>query len=151
MQRIVIAVVDATRARLFTYVRTVEPGRIEEVFSERADLVNPARRRTPAQLFSDTRTNTNRSGGKFYGVDDHRDAHVDAIDSEFASAVAAAIQEAVRDAGATRVIACASPRMLGMLRTTKLWRGDIAVDELAHDYSKMTPPQIHEVLVGHGL
>ena len=147
MQRIVIAVVDASRARLFMFERAADPGGIEETFTERTDLVNPMRRRTPAQLFSDTRTNTNRTGGRFYGVDDHRGGHIDAIDTEFARGVASAIARAVRDTKAGRVIVCASPRMLGILRTTELRRGGIVIDELAHDYSKMTPPQIRARLV----
>ncbi|HTR53975.1 MAG TPA: host attachment protein [Kofleriaceae bacterium] len=151
MQRTVIAVVDATRARLFTYERAAEVGGIEEKLSERFDLVNPARHRTPAQLFSDTRTNTSRTGGKLYGLDDHRDAHMDAMDSEFASAVASAIEQAVRDTNAKRVIVCASPRMLGILRTTDLRRGGVVLDEVAHDYSKMSPHQLHDVLVERGL
>ena len=151
MHRTVIAIVDATRARLFTYDRADEAGGLREAFSERTDLVNPARRRTPAQLFSDTRTNTSRTGGKFYGVDDHRDAHMDEIDAEFARAAATAIAAAVGDTHATRVIVCASPRMLGFLRTTDVRRDGIVIDELARDYTKHTAPQIHELLVEHGL
>lgn len=147
MQRTVIAVVDASRARLFTYERTAEADGLKETLSERTDLVNPARRRTPARLFSDTRTNMSRVGGKFYGVDDHRYAHMETIDSEFAGAVAMAIEQAIRDTKAKRVIICASPRMLGILRTTDLHRDDIVLDEFPHDYSKMTTPQIHDVLV----
>ena len=151
MQRTMIAIVDATRARIFTFDRTDDVGGMRESFFERTDLVNPARRRTPAQLFSDTRTNTNRTGGRFYGLDDHRDAHIDTMDTEFAWAAAASIEQAIHDTGARRVILCASPRMLGFLRTTDLWRDGVVIDDLARDYVKMTPPQIHEQLVAHGL
>lgn len=151
MQRTIIAVADASRARIFTFDRTEEVGGTREALSERTDLVNPARRRTPSQLFSDTRTNTSRTGGKYYGLDDHRDAHIDELDAEFASAVAAAIERALHDTGAKRVIVCASPRMLGILRATDLRRDGIVVDELGRDYVKMTPTQLHEQLVAHGL
>ena len=151
MPHTIIAVADATRARLFLFDRGDEFGCITEQLTEITDLVNPERRRTPAQLFSDTRTNTSRMGGRFFGVDDHRDAHIDKLDTDFANLIAAAIARAVRENGARRVIVCASPRLLGMLRTAELRRDGIVIDELARDYVKMTPPQIHEQLVDHGL
>jgi protein required for attachment to host cells len=151
MQRTIIAVADATRARVFTFDRSDEAGELRESLAERSDLVNPARRRTPAQLFSDTRTNTSRTGGKFFGLDDHRDAHIDELDIEFAREIASAIESAVTETGARRVIVCASPRMLGMLRTAELRRGGIVIDELARDYVKMTPSQIRELLADRGL
>ncbi len=151
MSRTCIAVVDATRARLFTFDRSDEPGGVREALAERADLVNPARRRTPSELFSDTRTNTSRTGGKYYGLDDHRDAHVDELDTEFAREVSDAIAQLVRDSGATHVILCASPRMLGMLRATELQHDGIAIDELARDYAKLSPPELRDVLTERGL
>ncbi|HSN29946.1 MAG TPA: host attachment protein [Kofleriaceae bacterium] len=151
MQRTIIAVADATRGRLFLFDRSDDAGHPRETLTELTDLVNPQRRQTPAQLFSDTRTNTSRMGGRFFGVDDHRDAHIDKIDVDFASSIAAAIAKAVRENGARRVIVCASPRMLGMLRTTDLRTDGVVIDELARDYVKLTAPQIHEQLVDHGL
>ena len=151
MKRTIFAVIDATRARLFTFDRADEVGGTRESLVERIDLVNPARRRTTAQLFSDTRTNTNRTGGRFYGVDDHRNAHIAEIDAEFARSVASAIDHMMRDTEAMRVVVCAPPRMLGMLRTADLQRDGVVIDELAHDYTKMTAPQIRELLGQHHL
>ncbi len=151
MPRTIIAVADATRARLFLFDRSDDVGRAREAFTELTDLVNLQRRQTPAQLFSDTRTNTSRMGGRFFGVDDHRDAHIDKLDADFASSIAASVSKAVRDNGARRVIVCASPRMLGMLRATDLRSDGVVIDELARDYVKLTPPQIHDQLVDHGL
>lgn len=125
MQRTIIAVVDATRARVFALERTDEVGGMRESFSERTDLVNPARH--------------------------HRDARVDELDAEFARAAAGAIEQALRDTGARRVIVCASPRMLGFLRSTDLRHDGVVTDEIARDYVKMTPPQIHDQLVARGL
>jgi protein required for attachment to host cells len=151
MHRTCIAVVDASRARLFTFDRTDAVDGIQDIFSERTDLVNPARRKTPAQLFSDSRPGTNRTGGLQYTFDDHRDAHVDELDTEFAREIVEAIERTVRDTDATRVIVCASPRMLGRLRATHLAREGLVTDQLARDYTKLTPPQIHDHLVDHGL
>jgi protein required for attachment to host cells len=135
---------------LFTFDHADVDG-TPDTFSERTDLVNLARRKTPAQLFSDSRPGTNRTGGLQYTFDDHRDAHLDELDTEFAREIAGAIERTVRDTGATRVIVCASPRMLGMLRATPLGRGGLPTDELARDYTKLTPPQIIDHLVEHGL
>lgn len=151
MQRTLITVADATRARLFTFDRVDDDGELREVLSERTDLVHSARHRTPAQLFSDTRTNFSRTGGKLFGEDDHRAAHIDGLDLEFARSIAAAIEEAVRDTGATRVILCAAPRLLGMLRPAVLRGTGVAIDELARDYVKMSPSQIRELLANRGL
>lgn len=151
MTRIIIAVADATRARLFTFERTDEAGALREALSERTDLVHPSRRLTPAQLFSDTRTNTGRTGGRFYGEDDHRSAHIDEIDAEFARAISTAVKTAIRDTGARRVIVCAAPRMLGMLRTTELRHDGVIVEELARDYVKMKPAELRELLADHKL
>lgn len=151
MSRTCIAVVDATRARLFTFDRADVQGEIQETFSERTDLVNPARRKTPAQLFSDSRPGTNRTGGLQYAFDDHRDAHIDELDAEFAREIVAAIERTTQDIGGARLIVCASPRMLGILRSTRPRRDDLAIDEIPRDYTKLTAPQIHEQLVEHGL
>ena len=151
MYRTCIAVVDATRARLFTFERDNDLGGVRESLSERTDLVNPARRLTPAQLFSDTRMSSNVANGRHYAFDDHRNAHIDHMDGEFARDIAAAIAEAVRDTGARRIIVCASPRMLGTLRETELAKLGVPVDELARDYGKLTKSQIHDYLVDRGL
>jgi protein required for attachment to host cells len=147
MQSTCIAVVNATRARLFVFERSSEAGGVREDMVERTDLVNPARRRTASQLFSDTRTRTNRLGGRVYGLDDHVAAHLDELDTEFAREIAGALEQAVRETGAKHLILCASPRMLGTLRAMNLPRAGLAIDELARDYAKLTAPQIHDQLV----
>ena len=151
MHRTCIAVVDATRARLFTFDRSAEVEGVREDLTERTDLVDLARRQTETQLFSDTRTNTSRTGGRYFGFDDHRHAHVKALDAEFARTVAAAIEQMLRETGAQRLIVCASPRMLGALRRTDLRPGDVVIDELARDYVKLTPPQLRAQLAEVGL
>jgi protein required for attachment to host cells len=151
MHRTCIAVVDATRARLFTFDRSAEVEGVREALTERTDLVDPARRQTQSQLFSDTRTNTSRTGGKYFGFDDHRDAHVRELDKQFAHSIAAAIGQMLRESGARRLIVCASPRMLGALRHTDLRPGDVVIDELARDYVKLTPSELRTQLAEVGL
>jgi len=151
MPRTCIAIVDATRARLFTFERIADATGIHETLSERTDLVNPARRRTPSQLFTETRPPMGRTGNLQFGLDDHRDAHIANMDAGFAREVADAIARIVRDAGARRLIVAASPRMLGALRATDLRHQGIVIDELARNYTMLTAAQIHDHLVDHGL
>lgn len=151
MQRTCIAIIDATRARLFTFDRYADAEGVHEGLSERIDLVNPERRRTPAQLFSDSRPGSSRTGDLQYAFDDHRDAHVAELDARFAREIAAAVARTVRDTGAGKLIVVAPPRMLGALRAADLRHAGVVIDELARDYSKLTQAQIHEQLVEYGL
>ncbi len=153
MYRACIAIADATRARVFAFERTADESGVHEELIEQADLVNPARRRRPSELFSDTRPGTSRSGGRQDAFDDHRDAHVDKLDGEFASATAAEIRRIVRDARARRLIVCASPRMLGELRRAhgELRHAGLAVDEIPKDLVKLSPTQLRDQLESYGV
>lgn len=153
MSRACIAVVDASRARLFTYERTSEAAGISEQLTEQRDLVNPARRLRPSQLFSDSRPGSSRTGGLQYGFDDHRDAHIDELDAEFARAVIRELDDLLRSSRAERLILCASPRMLGELRDarTALSRDSLVIDEIPHGLVTLTPPQLRDRLTSYGL
>jgi protein required for attachment to host cells len=151
MYRTCIAVVDATRARLFTLDRTSDEEGLREKLSEQRDLVNPTRRRRPSELFSDS-GGLGRSGELQYGMDDHRDDHMEAIDAEFSRDVTKELAELLRSMPANRLIVCASPRMLGHMRDARRELPlEIAIDELPRDFVKLTPTAIHEHLVTHGL
>jgi protein required for attachment to host cells len=153
MYRTCIAIVDASRARLFTLDRTAAPGvPVREEMVEQTDLVNPARRLTPSQLFSDSPGGGH--GGNFsYGLDDHRSGHIDALDAEFAREIDVEIQRLIGDPLARRLIVCASPRMLGELRKVagSFERDGLTVEEVPRDLVKLTPPQIREHLSSYGL
>lgn len=145
MQRTCVAIVDATRARLFMYERWSDPEGLHEQITESTDLVNPARHRPPHELFSDS--GTTRAG------DDHRDAHIDHMDEEFARAAIAEIVRAVGMTSCHRLVLCAGPRMLGTLRKlgTGLRRDGLVVSELAGDLVKLTAAQLRDHLAADGL
>jgi len=153
MYRACIAIVDASRARLFTFERTAGAEGLHEQLSEQRDLVNLARRQPPSELFSDTRQGSSRTGGLHYKLDDHRDAHVDALDAEFARTIVAALVDLIRSSSAQRLILCASPRMLGTLREVggELHRGGLPIDELPRDLVKLTAAQLRDHLTSYGL
>jgi protein required for attachment to host cells len=153
MYRACIAVVDASRARLFTYERTADAEGVKEHLIEERDLVNPARRLRPSQLFSESRPATARTGNLQYTVDDHRDAHIEELDAVFSRAIVGELLELMRSANPKRVILCASPNMLGELRAAgrELPRTGVEIDELARDLVKLTPPQLRAHLESYGL
>jgi protein required for attachment to host cells len=146
-----IAVVDASRARLFTFERDAEQGRVDEELTEQRDLVNPARRQRPSELFSESRPGSSRTGGRQYAFDDHRDAHMDALDAEFARMIVAEVTGLVHSAHADRLIVCASPHMLGELRSAGDLPTDIAIEEMPRDLVKLTPPQLRDQLADYNI
>lgn len=153
MYRACIAVVDASRARLFTYERASDTEGLSEHLIEERDLVNLARRLRPVDLFSDSRPGTGRIGNLQYGLDDHRDAHIEQLDAEFSRTVIGQLVDLLRANHAQRLILCASPNMLGELRNASadLRREDLAIDEVARDLVKLTPSQLRDRLTDYGL
>lgn len=151
MHRTCIAVVDATRARLFTYDRSTEPEGPREQLVERADLVHPARRRRPSELFRDTRPGSSRTGALGYAFDDRRAASLQRMDADFARQIVDELQRLLGEAPVARLVVCASPRMLGVLRDVIGPRKGIVIDELARDLVKLTPAQLRRQLAAGGL
>lgn len=144
MKRSCIAVVDAARARLYTYQE--DPA---HELKEVADLVNPGRRLRTSELFSDSRPGSDRGfGERDYTFDDHRDAHVENMDLQFAREVVVEIDRIVREGAYLHVIVVASPKMLGDLRKVDavLHRADLVLDEIPRDLAKLTSPQLHDRL-----
>lgn len=155
MQRICIAIVDAARARLYTFHELAGPtGTPTQELREEVDLVDPDRRMRPGELFSDTRPGSDRTpSGRGYAVSDGREAHMEEMDRRFAGEIIARLAELVRDRACRRLILVASPRMLGELRQAggRLLGGEIAVDEVSRDFTHLSSAQIHDHLAGEGL
>lgn len=137
-----IAIVDASRARLFTLVRDVEADGVHEQLSEIRSFVNPARRQRPSELFADNGP-----------ADDHRAAHIDDMDAGFARDVTSELLDVLRASSAGRLIVCASPRMLGELRSAgpELRRSGLEIDEVPRNLTKLTPPELRDQLASYGL
>ena len=149
MYRVAIAVIDASRARFFTFDRELDGDGVREGMVEHTDLVNLARRMRPSELFSDTRPATRGVGT----VDDHRTGNIDRKDAEFARTALAALREVIDEHRPRRVGVCASPRMLGALRAASadVIPDDIEVDTLARDLVRLSPSELRALLVAHGL
>ncbi len=150
-----IAIVDATRARLFTLERESGAEGLRESFTERTDLVNPARRLRPSELFSDSRPGSTANPGFARGgaaYDDHREAHVGKLDTDFARDVIAEVDRVAEQSHSPRVILCASPGMLGELR--KMF-GDlharVTIATLPRDLVRMGVAELRSRLTQYGL
>jgi protein required for attachment to host cells len=160
MKRACIAVVDAARARIFTYDEGANPG--DELHEARV-LSNTGRRMKTGDLFSESRPslatsgsfrgngpNGNRgdSGVPGSAFDDHRDAHVDELDSRFAKEVVDTIDQLVREEKLVYCVLLAPPKMLGTLRKCNaiLHREDLKTDEIARDFTTVTQAQLHDQL-----
>jgi protein required for attachment to host cells len=147
MKRACIAIVDAARARIYTYDPTTEDGRSAPAgaLHEQIDLVNPGRRGHDA--YSTTKPGVKRSAPGSGTTDDHRDAHTEELDRRFARQVVAEIDRIAREHGYNRVLLVASPAMLGELRgVDRGLRPELQVEYVARDLARLTSPQIHDHL-----
>lgn len=141
--RALIAVVDATRARLFTYQSVVEMQELASLHEE-SDLINVTRRRRPSELFSGS-DRVRGPGPRGFPYDDHREAHIAQFDATFAREVAEQIAQVARAGGYVRLILIASASMIGEMRRVVRDR-DITIDEVPRDLVKLTPAQLHDRL-----
>lgn len=150
-QRTCIMIADAARARLFVHERETSADGARDELAERAVLENPARRLTMDELFSDTRTGSDRAGGRHFGFQDHRDAHIANIDDVFARAVSEQLDNLAATCRAQRVVLCASPHMLGLIRRHLGRLGGAKCDELAKDLVKLSPTELRAQLAAYGV
>jgi len=150
-QRTCIAILDASSARLFVHDRAVDADGTRDELSERFDLVDPGRRLTSNELFSDSRVSSNRAGDRHFGYDDGRDAHRANMDRDFARQVVGKIDELLDLTASHRLVICASPHMLGFVRELIKPRAGLAIQELARDFVKSTVAELREHLTKHDL
>jgi protein required for attachment to host cells len=152
MYRACIAVVDASRARLFTFERSADPGGLRENLVEQQDLVEPSRRLRDSEVLSETRSGLARTGSLQYGLDDGRDARMDLLEAGFARAVVHEACKLLRVANAQRLILCASPSMLGELRRVRTeLPEDVAVDEVPRNLVALAPSELRERLASYAV
>lgn len=160
MKRACIAVVDASRARIYDYAEEREPG---DELREVRDLVNPGRRMRAGEMFSEARPSMAQSGALRRHVvgagrsdagvpsttyDDHRFAHISEMDSKFAKLIVDEVDRFTRAEQLGRLILVASPKMLGALRKQHgiLHRNGLVVDEVTADLTNLSVPQLHDRL-----
>lgn len=151
MKRACIAIVDAARARLYTYQEDATPGR---EMREIRDLTNAGRRMKAGDMFSETRPASGglgrpgQSAVPNSGKDDHRDDHIEMMDSKFAKEVVEEVEKVIREEGYNYLILIAPPKMLGELRKANglLKKNGLVVDEVPRDLANLSATQLHDHL-----
>lgn len=148
MLQSVVAVIDGTKARLFT----LEPAEIPQYQSgpnliEREYLTNQERQ--GKALWAETKTGRNRgSSGQAHNYDDHRDNHLEEFERSFAKEIVSKINDLMQSSQSQQLILVAEPHILGLLRESlspHLPKG-LKLQELAKDLCKLKPAELHEYL-----
>ncbi len=156
MKRACIAIVDASRARIYTFQEDAPPG---QQLREIRDLINPGRRLKDHELFSESRPPLAPSGMPGPGVsggpgkDDHRDDNIAMRDQKFAKEIIEETDKIIRADAFGHLILIASPKMLGQLRKANgvFKRTGLVVDEISSDLSNLSAPQLHDHLASLAL
>lgn len=155
MNRLCILVADASLARLHAFEELAAlPGQYAQLRHQEVDLVHPARRIRPCELFSDTRRGSSRApSGRGFGLSDRRDASLRHMDRRFAADIAGELERLVQQCGCGQVVLAARPHMLGLLRefTKPLIERGIAVHEIDRDLTRLTRAQLQDFLAERGL
>jgi protein required for attachment to host cells len=142
-----ITIVDASRARIFTYDATSDAGAITDGrLREVIDLVNPGRR--GHDLFSTSKPGTRHSPGGTRGstTDDHRDGHFEELEQRFAKIVLEEVSRITGERGIGAAIIVAGPKMLGALRAHDSKLRDLTIEYVERDIAQLSSPQIHDHL-----
>lgn len=149
MTEVCIAVADGSRARLFELTYPEQPEfESGPDLREVSSLAAPQHVGRDQALYSEGITGRNRTvAGGGHDYDEHRDAHDDEVERQFARDIVADLASR----GAKRNILCASPRMLGFLREALAHHAGLAVTEVQKDLTGQDPRRIHEQLAGEGL
>jgi protein required for attachment to host cells len=149
MKRACIAIVDATRARIYTYDPAESNGvhaASDRTLHEEVDLVNPGRR--GHDLFSTTKPGIERIAPGGGTTDDHREAHFDQLERNFARQIIEEVDRIAGERAFTRVVLVTPPRMLGHLRKVDaaLHRAGRSLEYVERDLARLTSAQIHDHL-----
>jgi protein required for attachment to host cells len=150
MSEYCILVADATRARIFTLEPPAFPTESgPRLVEQQMDFVNPEETVPGRELWGDTRSGRSYSAaGKVHGYDDHREQHLEQGRLRFARQVAAQTIRHAIDHHAKSLLVVAEKHMLGLLREAIdiPAQSGIKLIELAKDYSKLSPQEIHHRL-----
>lgn len=148
-----VVVADGARARIFI----LEPGggrAGDPSLVEKADLVNvgySARGADAPQVR--TERNTNRQTGPMHPVGEKREQHRLEVERRFGVQVAARVAALVKDWDDGSIVLVADPRLLGLMRKVlrEAVKPEIALKELAKDYTHLSATELREHLASNGL
>lgn len=155
MSEVLVAVLDGSRARLFT----LEQAALPEYESgpnlvERQELANPSKELPGRDLWANVKTGRNQgSAGRSHAYDDHRQSHVEEFERRFIQTVAADIVNLAQTHGVQRIVLVAEAQTLGLVREalSSSPPKNFTVQELGKDLSKLKPLELHEYLAAKDL
>lgn len=150
-----LAVVDAARARLFSWQSSEDVSLDGHArLTELDDLTNPEGRLQDRELFSNEIGNNRTTGpGPAHAFDDHRDGHRGETQRRFTRDIARRLNELVSRDRTSRVILVSETQVLHDLRQdveATLPHGT-QVMELAENLGKEAPNDLHLALAKKGL
>lgn len=147
-----VVVADRARARLFVSAPSAERAGVDSRGQELIEveaLTDPEGELTGKQLFSSTRSGSNRSPhGAAFEYDDHRQGHRNEEERRFAKRIADAVRARVETVRPNKLILAIEPQLLGILRQALNGRlqQSLEVVELAKDFSWHTPQHVQAAL-----
>lgn len=157
MSKTCILVADRARARFFApeQLREGAPlSRSVHLKELRAALVDPEGELTGKEMFSNTRSGSNRAPhGAGYEYDDHRAGHREEVERRFARQVASELAKLQRERDFSKLVLAVEPHMLGLLRQALKDKlpASIETHELHADLSWHDPAHIQASLERHGV
>lgn len=147
-----VVVADRSRARFFVSVPSAERTGVEKQHQELVEveaLVDPEGELTGQQLFSSTRSGSNRSPhGVAFEYDDRRQGHREEEERRFAKRISDALRSRLRTEQPDKLILAIEPQLLGILRPVLNGQRQppMEVVELAKDFSWHTPRHVQAAL-----
>ncbi len=155
MDNICIIVADARIAKYYG-VERIESPHAQLVLVDRAELTNETDLKVLGQSITGkarTETNTNRGSGPVHPMGAQRERHRIELERRFGMGL---VRQAVAFAGNWKegtVLLIASPHLLGLVREPmrRALHPGIALKELAMDYTKLSPHELHKRLEAAGL
>ncbi len=150
MSNITIAVVNGTKARLFTLDKTkLSVCETNINLREHRELSNPIWELHDRELWANVKTGRNRgTNGQAHSYDDHRQQHKLELERQFIQKVTGEIAKLLESEGARNLILVAEPQIIGLMRETfksQLFK-TTNIRELSKDICHFSSWQIHDYL-----
>lgn len=155
MAHFLIAVIDRSYARLFTFEESKSLGQLLPALIERKQLHNESARQNAQDLWSDTQAGSNRSVvSHTYSYDDRRAQHILEFERRFIAEVVDELLLLRELYQPSKLILVARSQTLGLVRKALSATHDfetIRCYELNKDLGHFTAPEVHQYLADKAL
>ena len=148
-----VVVADRARARFLLLEPSEHRTKTLHALREIEALANPEGELRGNEVFSNTRSGSNRAPhGVTYEYDDHRTRHREEVERRFAKRIVSRVVSFAHRADVNKVVLVAEPHLLGLLRPSLAdnFPPNITLVELSEDLSLHTAEHVLGVLVRRG-